>query len=51
MNDLLELAPRQVDDALPETGVDFLQTVDSSSPDQGRCPVTIPRITWGFGCS
>jgi hypothetical protein len=51
MNDLLELAPRPVADALPETEVDFAQTLDSTAQDQGRCPVTIPRITWGAGCT
>jgi hypothetical protein len=51
MMDLLELTPREVTETLPDTQVDFLQAWEGSERDQGRCPVTIPRITWGMGCS
>ena len=50
MNQLLELAPREVAEVIAESDVDFAQTLDSSALDQGRCPVTVPRITWGAGC-
>ena len=50
MNDLLELEPRLVADTLPETQVDFAQTLDASVNDRGRCLITLPKVTFPADC-
>lgn len=50
MKDLMELAPREVEDILPETRVDFLHTLDASPQDQGRCLITLPKVTFPADC-
>ncbi|TDP94883.1 hypothetical protein [Labedaea rhizosphaerae] len=50
MTQLLELAPRTVDETIVESDVDFVQTLDASVNDRGRCLITLPKVTFPADC-
>lgn len=50
MNELLEIVPREVFETLPEAQVEFRQTLDAGPREQGRCLITLPKVTFPADC-